>query len=114
MLVLTQLPVLQVGRAMYQRAGELGAPVGHMPFKGLLGHLGDIELLCSEYPATNVIIDHFGFCKCGDLQSQEWQALLGLARFPQVRQRRCRSWSMQVCLLRRQPRHLPPLRLLRH
>jgi hypothetical protein len=74
----------QVGRALYQRAGELGAPVGHMPFKGLLNHMGDIEQLCKDYPATKVIIDHFGFCSCGDLQSAEWQALRGLASFPQV------------------------------
>jgi hypothetical protein len=27
---------LQVGQAMYKKAGELGLQVGHMPFKGLL------------------------------------------------------------------------------
>jgi hypothetical protein len=31
--------LLQVGQAMYKKAGELGLPVGHMPFKGLLLHI---------------------------------------------------------------------------
>ncbi|KAK9820308.1 hypothetical protein WJX72_008774 [[Myrmecia] bisecta] len=74
----------QVGRAMYAKAGELGVPVGHMPFKGLLKHIHDIEVLCQDYPATHVVIDHFGFCRCDNLDSQEWQRLLGLARYPQV------------------------------
>jgi hypothetical protein len=39
-------PPPQVGRAMYLAAGELGAPVGHMPFKGLLGHLEEVRQLC--------------------------------------------------------------------
>jgi hypothetical protein len=55
-----------------------------MPFKGLLLHIADIEALATAYPETKVIIDHFGFCKCDNLESPEWQALLGLARFPQV------------------------------
>ncbi len=80
----SRAPPVQVGRAMYRRAGELGAPVGHMPFKGLLNHIEDIQQLCQEYPGTRAIIDHCGFCKCDDLQSAEWRALLGLARFPQV------------------------------
>ena len=56
-------PTLQVGRAMYAQAGELGLPVAHMPFKGLLGVADDIEALAAEYPQTVAIIDHFGFCK---------------------------------------------------
>jgi predicted TIM-barrel fold metal-dependent hydrolase len=74
----------QVGQAMYAAAGRLGCPIGHMPFKGLLHHISDIEALATAYPETKVIIDHFGFCKCDNLESPEWQALLGLARFPQV------------------------------
>lgn len=43
-----------IGRAMYAAAGELGVPVGHMPFKGLLLHIDEIETLCKEYPNTKV------------------------------------------------------------
>ena len=70
---------------MYAKAGELGLPVGHMPFKGFLLHVDEIEQLLREYPATKAIIDHCGFCQCGDLQSQERQRLLGLAKYPQAR-----------------------------
>jgi hypothetical protein len=69
---------------MYKKAGELGLPVGHMPFKGLLLHIDEIEQLLQLHPATKAIIDHMGFCKCDDLQSEEWQRLLGLAKYPQV------------------------------
>jgi predicted TIM-barrel fold metal-dependent hydrolase len=75
---------LQVGQAMYKKAGELGLPVGHMPFKGLLLHIDEIETLLQLYPETKAIIDHMGFCKCDNLQSEEWQRLLGLAKHPQV------------------------------
>jgi predicted TIM-barrel fold metal-dependent hydrolase len=75
---------VQVGRAMYAKAGELGLPVGYMPFKGLLRHIEEIETLAQDCPATKVLIDHFGFCNCSDMSSEEWQRLLGLARFPQV------------------------------
>eukprot|EP00191_Tetraselmis_sp_GSL018_P021099 CAMPEP_0177581866 /NCGR_PEP_ID=MMETSP0419_2-20121207/2393_1 /TAXON_ID=582737 /ORGANISM="Tetraselmis sp., Strain GSL018" /LENGTH=337 /DNA_ID=CAMNT_0019070971 /DNA_START=149 /DNA_END=1163 /DNA_ORIENTATION=+ len=74
----------EVGRAMFKRAGELGAPVGFMTFKGLLNHVKDIEELCEAYPRTTVMLDHFGFCKCSAPDSEEWAALLSLARFPQV------------------------------
>ncbi|KAF6262608.1 hypothetical protein COO60DRAFT_1268012 [Scenedesmus sp. NREL 46B-D3] len=74
----------EVGQAMYQKAGELGLPVGHMPFKGLLLHINEIEQLLQLYPATKAIVDHMGFCKCDDLQSEEWRRLLGLAKYPQV------------------------------
>eukprot|EP00850_Spirogloea_muscicola_P021804 SM000262S09883 [mRNA] locus=s262:43074:46242:- [translate_table: standard] len=77
----------EVGRAMFRRAGELGAPVGFMCFKGLLLHLEEIEILCATYPYTNVMIDHFGFCK-PPLENGEgreaWTALLSLSRFPRV------------------------------
>jgi predicted TIM-barrel fold metal-dependent hydrolase len=69
---------------MYKTAGELGLPVGHMPFKGLLLHIDEIETLLQLYPETKAIIDHMGFCKCDDLQSEEWRRLLGLAKYPQV------------------------------
>lgn len=66
------------------RAGELGVPVGHMTFKGLLNHIEDIEALATEYPDTKVFIDHMGFCKAAEPDGKDWQALYGLARFPQV------------------------------
>lgn len=69
---------------MYAKAGELGLPVGHMPFKGLLRHIDDIETLLQQYPATTAIIDHFGFCNCSDISSEEWRRLLALAQYPQV------------------------------
>lgn len=45
------------------QAGELGAAVGFMCFQGLMLHIKDIETLCTDYPSTKVLIDHFGFCK---------------------------------------------------
>lgn len=72
------------GRAMYARAGQLGAPVGHMPFKGLLRHIDEIEALAREFPATRVIIDHMGFCSAATPDSEEWTRLLALAALPQV------------------------------
>jgi hypothetical protein len=69
---------------MYAKAGELGLPVGHMPFKGFLLHADEIEQLLVDFPHTKAIIDHCGFCQCSDLQSEEWQWLLGLAKYPQV------------------------------
>ncbi len=57
----------------YSKAGELGVPVGHMPFKGLLLHLEEIRALLDAYPRTKCIIDHFGFCKCSDPGSEEWR-----------------------------------------
>ena len=70
---------------MYAKAGELGLPVGYMPFKGLLRHIDEIETLAKDYPSTKVMLDHFGFCKFSDMGSEEWQRLLALAELPQVR-----------------------------
>ena len=55
-----------------------------MPFKGLLLHVDEIRALAAEYPDTKVIIDHMGFCKADDPDSDEWRALLSLAEMPQV------------------------------
>ncbi|CAM6127928.1 unnamed protein product [Calypogeia fissa] len=76
----------EVGKAMFSKAGELGAVVGFMCFKGLLLHIKDIEELCLEFPSTVVMIDHFGFCKpaTNNEEAKAWEQLLGLARFPQV------------------------------
>jgi len=71
-----------VGREMFQAAGELGAAVGFMCFQGLMLHIKDIETLCTDYPSTKVLIDHFGFCK--GTGGEDWRRLLALARFPQV------------------------------
>jgi len=70
------------GREMYKLAGELGLPVGHMPFKGLLNHIEEIETLLKEYPQTTCIIDHYGFCNAR--MGEDFERLLTLAAFPQV------------------------------
>ncbi|XP_057823895.1 uncharacterized protein LOC131036099 isoform X2 [Cryptomeria japonica] len=76
----------EVGKAMFAKSGELGVPVGFMCFKGLLLHILDIEALCSQFPSTTVLIDHFGFCKppMNGLENEAWSRLLGLSKFPQV------------------------------
>jgi predicted TIM-barrel fold metal-dependent hydrolase len=72
-----------VGRAMFRLAGARGAPVGFMCFHGLHLHVEDIRALCTEFPDTPVLMDHFGFCK-GVEDDTNWPALLSLAQFPQV------------------------------
>lgn len=75
-----------VGKALFKRAGELGAPVGFMCFKGLMLHVEEIEELCAEFPDTRVLMDHFGFCKppTNDEEQAAWRRLLSLSRFPQM------------------------------
>lgn len=58
--------------------------MGYMAFEGLLRHIEEIETLLELYPETKVIIDHFGFCKCSEPDSESWKKLLALAKFPQV------------------------------
>ncbi|XP_002968753.2 uncharacterized protein LOC9650966 [Selaginella moellendorffii] len=76
----------EVGKRMFAKAGQLGIPVGFMCFKGLSLHIEEIETLCSLYPSTTVLIDHFGFCKPAvtEEETATWNSLLGLARYPQV------------------------------
>uniref|UniRef100_A0A0D6R5H5 Amidohydrolase-related domain-containing protein n=1 Tax=Araucaria cunninghamii TaxID=56994 RepID=A0A0D6R5H5_ARACU len=76
----------EIGKAMFAKSGELGVPIGFMCFKGLLLHIADIEELCTQFPSTTVIIDHFGFCKppLNELENEAWSRLLGLSKFPQV------------------------------
>ncbi|KAK9865401.1 hypothetical protein WJX84_007086 [Apatococcus fuscideae] len=74
----------ELGRAMYKRAGELGAPVGFMCFHGLSAQMPAIEALMAHSPKTRVIMDHFGFCSMDDLGSENWKALSRLASHPQV------------------------------
>ncbi|XP_065862539.1 uncharacterized protein [Euphorbia lathyris] len=75
-----------VGKALFSKAGELGVPVGFMCFKGLDLHIAEIQELCSEFPSTVVLLDHFGFCKppTNDEESHTFSELLKLSRFPQV------------------------------
>uniref|UniRef100_A0A7S0T3K5 Amidohydrolase-related domain-containing protein n=1 Tax=Mantoniella antarctica TaxID=81844 RepID=A0A7S0T3K5_9CHLO len=68
---------------MFRLAGARGAPVGFMCFHGLHLHVEDIRALCTEFPDTPVLMDHFGFCK-GVEDDTNWPALLSLAQFPQV------------------------------
>ncbi|KAL6190630.1 hypothetical protein ACLB2K_037024 [Fragaria x ananassa] len=76
----------EVGKAMFSKAGELGAPVGFMCMKGLSLHISEIEELCTEFPSTVVLLDHLAFCKppINDEENQAFSALLKLSRFPQV------------------------------
>jgi predicted TIM-barrel fold metal-dependent hydrolase len=86
-----------IGCDMYKKAGELGVPVSHMPFKGLLLHVEEITTLAERYPETKFIVDHYGFCKCDDLESDEWKALLSLARFPQAYVKLSASFRGKYC-----------------
>ncbi|XP_057777020.1 uncharacterized protein LOC130995665 isoform X2 [Salvia miltiorrhiza] len=81
-----QLMTNDVGKAMFAKAGELGAPVGFMCMKGLDLHLSEIEELCTEFPSTVVLLDHLGFCKPPKNYEEEqiFSKLLNLSRFPQV------------------------------
>ncbi|KAK9675361.1 hypothetical protein RND81_11G002700 [Saponaria officinalis] len=76
----------EIGKAMFSKAGELGIPVGFMCMKGLNQHFSEIEELCTEYPDTNVLLDHLGFCKppIPDEENPDFLNLLELSRFPQV------------------------------
>ncbi|KAI5069917.1 hypothetical protein GOP47_0014260 [Adiantum capillus-veneris] len=75
-----------VGKALFAKAGELGIPVGFMCFKGLLLHIDDIEQLCSQFPATQVLLDHLGFCNppLSDSELKAWESLLALSKYPYV------------------------------
>ncbi|CAA2995114.1 4-sulfomuconolactone hydrolase [Olea europaea subsp. europaea] len=75
----------EVGKAMFSKAGELGAPVGIMCAKGLNMH-PEIEQLCEEFPSAVVLLDHVAFCKppTNDEEQQVFNELLKLSRFPQV------------------------------
>jgi len=53
----------EVGRSLFAKAGELGAPVGIMTMKGIGLYIQEIEELCRDYPETTVILDHMAFCK---------------------------------------------------
>jgi predicted TIM-barrel fold metal-dependent hydrolase len=82
-----------VGQKLFMAAGELGLPVGFMPFKGLRTHIDAIETLMKNSPSTAVIIDHWGFhvqpaTGFGDdrvAQTEHWEDLLRLGKeYPQV------------------------------
>ncbi|KAK9117612.1 hypothetical protein Sjap_016559 [Stephania japonica] len=74
------------GKALFSKAGELGAPVGFMCMQGLDLHISEIEELCSEFPSTTVLLDHVAFCKppITDVEKETFSMLLKLSRFPQV------------------------------
>mmetsp|Transcript_84176 Transcript_84176/g.234708 ORF Transcript_84176/g.234708 Transcript_84176/m.234708 type:complete len:324 (+) Transcript_84176:31-1002(+) len=83
----------EAGRLLFAAAGELRMPVGFMPFKGLVEHVGAVEELMKSSPSTPAIIDHWGFflqpaTGFGDdrvLVEESWAHLLRLGReYPQV------------------------------
>ncbi|KAK6930780.1 Amidohydrolase-related [Dillenia turbinata] len=75
-----------IGKAMFSKAGDLGIPVGFMCTKGLGLHLSEIKQLCTEFPSTVVLLDHFGFCKppLNKEEDEIFSELLKLSRLPQV------------------------------
>ncbi|GAQ86399.1 Amidohydrolase family protein [Klebsormidium nitens] len=75
-----------IGRAMFAKAGQLGAPVGFMCFKGLHLHIDDIEALCRDFPETKVLLDHFAFTnpQRSEQETTMWDRLLTLSQYPQV------------------------------
>ncbi|GJN27808.1 hypothetical protein PR202_gb15860 [Eleusine coracana subsp. coracana] len=76
----------EVGRSLFAKAGELGAPVGIMVMKGISLYIQEIEELCRDYPMTTVILDHMAFCKppANDDEEKAFSSFLSLSRFPQV------------------------------
>lgn len=44
-------------------------------------HVEEVDTLCSRFPETKVILDHFGFSK---RDPEAWKKLLELAKYPQV------------------------------
>ncbi|XP_066347076.1 uncharacterized protein [Miscanthus floridulus] len=76
----------EVGRSLFSKAGELGAPVAILTMKGIAPYIQEIEELCRDYPATTVILDHMSFCKppMNDEEEKALSAFLNLSRFPQV------------------------------
>ncbi|KAL5213845.1 hypothetical protein ABZP36_002997 [Zizania latifolia] len=76
----------EVGRSLFAKAGELGAPVGIMVMKGISLYIQEIEDLCTEYPKTTVILDHMAFCKppANIEEEKAFTSFLKLSRFPQI------------------------------
>ncbi|KAF0924963.1 hypothetical protein E2562_015029 [Oryza meyeriana var. granulata] len=76
----------EVGRSLFAKAGELGAPVGIMVMKGISSYIQEIEELCTDYPKTNVVFDHMAFCKPPTNMEEEkaFTSFLKLSRFPQI------------------------------
>lgn len=72
------------GSAVYRRCGELNVPVGVMCFKGLGGHIDDIEKLISQSPGTVLVLDHLGFCALNAEGDKAFDQLLSLAKNPNV------------------------------
>jgi len=73
------------GKAIYEKAGELGVAVGFMVSPKYFDQVDD---LLSEFPETPAIIDHFGGCKVADGapgSNVDFDALMALAKHPQLR-----------------------------
>ena len=72
------------GKAIYEKAGELGVPVGFMVSPK---YFEQVDALLSEIPKTPAIIDHFGGCKASDGSpgsNVDFDALLAMAKHPQL------------------------------
>ena len=83
-----------VGKALFEKAGELVLPVGIMCFSGFTAQAPAIEALMKSSPDTTVVIDHWGFFRqpatggllgdAGVNDEEAWEKLLALAQYPQV------------------------------
>ncbi|MEX0760859.1 MAG: amidohydrolase family protein [Dehalococcoidia bacterium] len=73
----------EIGDALFKKAGDLGIAVGFLIDPA---NFDQVDALCSEYPDTTAIIDHFGHCRpSGDQSSApEFERLIELARHPRL------------------------------
>ena len=73
-------------RAVVACCAELGLVVGLLC--GVLDEAENIAALCAEYPACNLLVDHFG----GPPEGPSFQKLLGLSKFPNFHVK-CSGWA---------------------
>ncbi|CEM14294.1 unnamed protein product [Vitrella brassicaformis CCMP3155] len=75
-----------VGQAMYERCGQLNAPVGFLCMASFATYADQINDLAQNHPSTPCIIDHFGFVmQDGQLDMGSFRQLLdALERSPQM------------------------------
>lgn len=72
-----------VGRALYQRAGELGIAVGFLVSPE---NYDAIDALAGEFPGTAAIMDHFGHCapSTEGIEVPEFERLVSMSRHPNL------------------------------
>ncbi len=70
-----------LGHELFAAAGELGMPVGFLISPE---HFPAVDALCAASPGAVAVIDHFGHCRPTEGSNAEFDALLSLARHPQL------------------------------